>query len=138
MFLAIITIIVLLPIYDIGAIEDAFYSQQGNDGLWSLCKGINNSMECAEKIENYQLKKGVSDVSRKGTKLIIALKSGKKIIFTDSEEDNSNGKWYRYRKYLSTIQCHLIHLQYYEGGGYIFLNANNGKYEIIEEIPNLP
>jgi hypothetical protein len=137
MFLAMITIIVILPIYDIIAAENTFYPQQTNDGLWSLCKGINNSMECAEKIENYQFKKGVSGVSRTGKKLIIVLQSGKKIIFTDSEPDDSNGKWYQYREYFSSITCHLIHLQYYEGEGYIVLNANNGKYEIIEHIPSI-
>jgi hypothetical protein len=26
-------------------------------------------------------------------------------------------------------------LQYYEGGGYVLLNANSGKYKVIENIP---
>ena len=135
MFLAMITIIVLLPIHDIVSAEDAIYSQQANDDLWSLCKGIQNSHDCAARIEAYQLKKRVVSVSRKGKQLIIALKSGKKITFTDSKDDDTQGKWYSYREYLPAIGYHLIHLQYYEGGGFIFLNANNGKYEIIEDIP---
>jgi hypothetical protein len=67
--LPMITIIFLLSIYD---------TSTADDYLWRLCTGINNSMECAEKIENYQLKKGVSGVSRTGKKLIIALKVEKK------------------------------------------------------------
>jgi hypothetical protein len=134
-WIMLLTIIFLLPIYDISASEDTVYSQQANDDLSRLCKGDNSSTECAERIENYQFKKGVSDVSRKGKQLIIALKGEKKNIFTDSEPDDSNGRWYRYREYLSSIKYHLIHLQYYEGGGYVLLNANNGKYKVIENIP---
>jgi hypothetical protein len=127
-------IFVMSPIYDINAGEDINSAKGSSDDLSQLCKGILNSGDCAAKIEAYQLKKGVVGVSRKGKKLIITLKSGKEITFTDSKEGDFNGKWYNYREYLPTIGYHLVHLQYYEGGGYVFLNANNGIYKVIEDV----
>lgn len=126
----IITLVLIVSIYHIGIAQDQIQSN-----LSGLCKGILNSMDCAEKIEKYQFKKGLSGVSRLRDKLIITLKSGKNVIFTDSNNDDVNGKWYQYREYLAKIEYHIIHLQYYEGEGYIFLNADNGQYRIIQDIP---
>jgi hypothetical protein len=130
-------IFVISPIYGVNAAEDTNNAKGSSDELSQLCKGIPKSGNCAAMIEAYQLKKGVAGVSRKGKQLIITLKSGKKITFTDSKEGNANGEWYNYREYLPTIGYHLIHIYYYEGEGYILLNANNGIYKALESIPSI-
>lgn len=136
-----IVFVVILVIYYIKATEkenhvpDVNYAIGLSDELPALCQGIFNSRECAAKVEAYQLKKGIEGVARNEKELIIYLLSGEKVTFTDSKDDDPNGKWYHYQDYFPTIQYHLIHVQYYEGRGYIFLNATSGKYKEIQEIP---
>ena len=79
--------------------------------------------------------RSISVKERYGRQLIITLTSGKKITFTDSKEDDTQGKWYHYQEYFPAIKYHLIQVQYYEGRGYIFLNADNGKYNGIPDVP---
>lgn len=98
--------------------------------LDDLCKKSNNSYECAQIIERYQIPYYSNFVKRTNLKLTLKLDNGKNLVLEniDKEED---GIWYSFRDYLKNINSYLINIQYYEGGEYYLINKSNGLKIIL-------
>lgn len=104
-------------------------SQRVTD-LDSLCRGLDNSYDCAKKIEEYQLPFFKDIVKRTDDKLILKTDNNSDVILenTDKEED---GVWYSFRDYFKGINSYLVTVNYYEGGEYYLVNKKSGGKILI-------
>jgi hypothetical protein len=106
-------------------------------GLDTLCAGIVNRYRCAQVIERHQIPKYADDVARDSTRLRIRLLTGDSVVFVDSTIIEVETVVYSYREYLDAIQYHIVEVNYYEGGGYLLIDARTGKDTFIPELPVL-
>jgi hypothetical protein len=106
--------------------EDA-YTQM----VIKLCAGIHNSFECARVIESSQVNAGASrHAVRKKESLVIRL-NGKAAVLRDkgaAEEGAADGvELYSYIDYLSDMQLHVVHVQFYEGDTFLAIHQDSGQ-----------
>lgn len=92
----------------------------------AICRGLTNSYRCAQAIERTLLTAANGNVVRTGRHLRIALGRGDTLVFTDSLPDDPAGTWFSYRGLIAAVGYHLIEVQYYEGGRYLFVNGRTG------------
>jgi len=77
------------------------------------------------------------DVTRDSTRLRIRLLSGDSVVFVDSTMIEVETVVYSYREYLDAIQYHIVEVIFYEGGGYLLVDARTGKDTYIPALPVL-
>ena len=94
-----------------------------------------NSFDCARTIEGEQLQAGVPQIARdeNSGQLLLTLSNGDVLTFTDSTKEGPGGYTdYSYRQYLPELNHHLLHVQYYEGIGYLLVDAQMGEQTLIK------
>ncbi len=102
-----------------------------------LCRGIHNSLECAQEIERYQLQKpeNARRVKRAGEELQLKRANGQWLSVKDTEEtEEASGIKYSFREYLP-IGYFLIHRQFYEGADYLMINEKSGERFELHDKP---
>ncbi len=97
------------------------------------CDGMVNSYQCALAVETQRLRSTSVGVCRDGTVLRITLKSGAVLKLAD--EPGDRGAKYTYVDRLSSGH-HLVHVQYYEDGGYMLIEPRTGSQFELEEYPS--
>jgi hypothetical protein len=109
--------------------------------LDDLCSGIDNSLECAQEIERYQLKKPeiARRVKRSGGELILQLRGGRSLSVRDEQrpDDQAATVKYNFRDYLGKIGYFLIHRQFYEGSDYLMVHERTGSRYALHNVPVL-
>ncbi|MCU0623105.1 MAG: hypothetical protein MUF53_04485 [Gemmatimonadaceae bacterium] len=91
-----------------------------------LCRDILNSHQCAQVIERHILGRGAPAVVRHGRSLEIRLATGVSRRFVDSLPDRPDGEWFSYRGFLAQANHHVLHVQFYEGDGYLLVHTRTG------------
>jgi hypothetical protein len=106
--------------------------------LDNLCNGIDNSLECAQEIERYQLQKPdhARRVKRAGGELQLKLTSGRWLAIEDEKDRGEEGGpvKHSFREYLS-IGYFLIHRQFYEGADYLMIQERSGERFELHNLP---
>ncbi len=101
-----------------------------------LCKGINNTYDCAQIIERYQISKlnagGQKNLVSKQLKL--TLKDGKAKLLEDGLQ---KGPLFSFRDYLSDLGYFIVHVQHYEGDAYLMVNDKTGTEYTLPGLPVL-
>jgi hypothetical protein len=106
--------------------------------LDDLCAGSDNSLECAQEIERYQLQRPENArlVKRVRGELRLKLANGRWLAVEDqkvSDEEASVVK-HSFRDYLP-IGYFLLHRQFYEGVGYLMIEGKTGARFDLHDIP---
>ena len=93
---------------------------------------------CFTEDESTLLASGVPGVERDGAQLRIRQANGSTSVFTNTRGQGGGG-WatYRYLGYVPEIAQHLLSVNYYEGGDYILLAAEDGAATIVWTLPTL-
>jgi hypothetical protein len=105
--------------------------------LNALCVGIRNSDECAQKIEQYQLRSNTSRAQRRRhDELVIRLDKSKHISLKDKNPDE-DGQVFRYIEYLPAIKHHLVLIHYSEEIEFLLISQNTGKPHKIPNVPHI-
>jgi hypothetical protein len=103
--------------------------------LDTLCVGLRNWYQCAQAIERYQVQQYSQFVARDTSHLTLRLLSGDSLVLSDSVVEGWGGRSYTYCDYLRAIGYHFIHVQYWEGGDYLLVDATSGKSTYIPGVP---
>lgn len=107
--------------------------------LDDLCSGIDNSLECAQEIERYQLQKGENarSVKRLGVELILKLDDGSWLTVKDDvdPDDKTSVIRYSFRDHLLKIGYFLIHRQLHEGRDYLMIHERTGRRYELHDVP---
>lgn len=100
------------------------------------CRNIQNSYECAQAVEKTQLPRYPQLVSRQGGTLRLTLKSGKVVELKDVNIDGQELKTvlYSFREFLPDLGYYLVQEDFYEGGGYLMVNYQNGKRYSLHDL----
>lgn len=101
--------------------------------LNDLCKGLLNSYECAQAIERAQLPRYPQQAVRQKDKLKLTLKNGKAVVLKNTA--GVSGIHYCFRDYLPNLGYFLIHVQLWEGDGYLMVNDQTGRRQFIHDLP---
>ena len=103
----------------------------------TVCKGIQNSQECAEAIEKKQVTLHRDLVVRDGVGLKLRLDDGKYHFVSDLPKDPNSSKirYYNYFDYLSDIRYYLLHVQHYEGGSFLLVSKKSGNRYVVDTFP---
>lgn len=105
----------------------------------NLCKKINNSYECAQTIERYQIKKYSKYITRSETNegkfLKIKLKNSAVKTYKDINLESEEDVLFSFRDYLQDIGYFIVHYQLWEGDGYIMINDKTGFETPLSELP---
>jgi len=109
-----------------------------------FCRGIHNSLRCAESIERSRLPKHKGFVERKGNKLRLYLSNGRVVeLKTLTEEECEKNLErddicaYAFWDFLKPVDYYLVFNQYYEGISFSLVSRKTGQIFIIDEIPTL-
>jgi hypothetical protein len=109
--------------------------------LNDICRGLENSYDCAQAVERAQLPKYPRQVVRQKGELRLTLKTGKTVVLKDSEEKVgetvSKFIFYSFREHLKNIGYFLVHTQFWEGDGYLMINDRTGRQYRIHDLPIL-
>jgi hypothetical protein len=107
--------------------------------LDDLCSGIENSLECAQEIESYQLRKAENArrVKRSGAQLVLKLGDGQSLTIQDEQpvEGEVGAIKYNFRDYLTKIGYFLLHRQLYEGADYLLIHERRGSRQELQQVP---
>jgi len=107
--------------------------------LDDLCSGIDNSLECAQEIERYQLQKGENArrVKRQGVQLLLKLDDGSWLIVKDDvdPDDKTSTIRYSFRDHLLKIGYFLLHRQLHEGRDYLMIHERTGRRYELHDVP---
>jgi len=107
--------------------------------LDDLCTGIDNSLECAQEIERYQLKKSenASRVKRSGAQLLVKLADGRWLTVKNEvdPDDKTSVIRYNFRDYLATIGYFLLHRRLHEGRDYVMIHGQTGRRYELHDVP---
>ena len=95
----------------------------------ALCTEIRNTFQCARAIEQHQLAAGAA-AARVGDTLAITLAGGESLELIDQGEVAETIR-YSYGDFFAQIGYHFLHVQYYEGGGYLLVNAVSGSAQVV-------
>jgi hypothetical protein len=103
--------------------------------LLGACEGLSNSFQCARAIEKSQITgRSAGHFKRRDGVLIIRTLAGG-VSLSDHDQDNSDGYYYSYQKYLPDIRVHVLHVQLYEGSGFFVVHQKSGKTSPIDGFP---
>jgi len=101
-----------------------------------VTKNIDNSYERAKAIEAYQKDKEGSYFERLNESTLLIKKDGNQItLHDDVDKDIHLRAYYNYHEYIKSIDCFLVHIQYWEGTEYALINL---KTKEIKKIWGLP
>jgi hypothetical protein len=107
--------------------------------LDDLCSGIENSLECAQEIEGYQLRKIdiARRVKRSGAQLRLKLGDGRWVTLKDAQPraEGTSVIKHNFRDYLATIGYFLIHRQLHEGVDYVMIHDRTGSRYELHQVP---
>jgi hypothetical protein len=107
--------------------------------LDDLCSDIENSLECAREIEQYQLKRveNAHCVHRSGGELVLELRDGRPLAVKDDARDDDGASEVRYsfRDYFPKIGYYLVHRQAYEGADYLMIHDATGTRYVLQQLP---
>jgi hypothetical protein len=128
------------------ALGTAFFT-----GTEEFCRGINNSLRCAESIERSRLPKHKGFIERKGNKLRLYLSNGHVVELrnlTDEEcakTEHIKSKnagindicHYTFWDFLRPVDYYLVFNQYWEGIGFSLVSRKTERMFLIDDFPNL-
>ncbi|MGH9968776.1 MAG: tetratricopeptide repeat protein [Pyrinomonadaceae bacterium] len=107
--------------------------------LDELCAGIDNSYECAQAIEAYQLKNSehARRVIRRGVELRLKLNNGRWHTLKNYQRANEDDSviQYNFREYLPELGYFLVHRQFYEGHDYLMIHDVSGRRFELQDAP---
>jgi tetratricopeptide (TPR) repeat protein len=107
--------------------------------LDELCAGIDNSYECAQAIEEHQLKNSehARRVIRRGGELRLKLNNGRWQTLKDYQKANEDDSviQYNFREYLPELGYFLVHRQFYEGRDYLMIHDASGRGFPLQDVP---
>ena len=107
--------------------------------LDELCAGIDNSYECAQAIEEHQLKNSehARRVIRRGGQLRLKLNNGRRQTLKDYQKANEDDSviQYNFREYLPELGYFLVHRQFYEGRDYLMIHDASGRRFQLQSVP---
>jgi hypothetical protein len=104
-------------------------------GVDTLCVGYLYAHGCAEVIEQHQLQRYPEVVVRDSARLRIRMLSGDWLVLVDSTEESAASVHHYYREYSESIQYHVVSLIFWEGGGYLVINAHTGEQTYLPGPP---
>jgi Bacterial SH3 domain len=99
------------------------------DAIWGNDEPGRPSIESMLAIEKSQMKQQ-GNVERQGNYLLMTLSSGRKISFVNPKDGSQR---FIYREYNVSIDCHMLYVQYPEGGHGLLVNAKTG---VQIKVPN--
>ncbi len=108
------------------------YANLTPDKMEDICADVANSLDCARKVEDGQIKKYSSLVKRDGTKLTLKSEDKTPIVLTDKD-----GAYYNFLDYWSSIGYYLVLTHSYESFAYQLINAETEKSYSISGFPVL-
>jgi len=102
------------------------------------CPGIGDIFKCAPVIERVQLPKYPQVTRRKG-ELKLSLSTGKKVVFTDRQQDpeDNEAQHYFFRDYLRSLGYFLVQALLYENAAYYMVNDQTGEKSFLPDLPIL-
>jgi len=107
--------------------------------LDELCADIDNSYECAQAIEEHQLKNSehARRVIRRGGELRLKLNNGRWQTLKDYQKANEDDSviQYNFREYLPELGYFLVHRQFYEGRDYLMIHDASGRRFPLQDVP---
>lgn len=103
----------------------------------AVCKGIQNSQECAQAIEKKQAALHRNLVVRDGVRLKLKLDDGEFHFVSDLANVLNSFKirYFNYFDYLSDIRYYLLHAQHYEGGSFLLVSKKSGNQYVVDALP---
>jgi hypothetical protein len=103
-----------------------------------ICRGIDNSLECAQAVERVRLGVPNAMARRDGERLLIRLTGGETLALTNAPDSaDVAGASYSYVGHLQPIAHHLIEVQYYEGRSFLLINQRTGRRTVIAGQPSI-
>jgi hypothetical protein len=109
--------------------DDARETARLND----VCRGLLNSHECAQAVERAQLPRYPRLAVREKGRLRLTLKTGRTVLLKDTP--GVTGVAYSFRDYLRDLGYFLVHVQLFEGDGYLMINDRTGRRYSIHDLP---
>jgi len=105
----------------------------------AICITASESVECAAAQESLALSQGPPGVTRHGGALELEFENGKSLRLEDSPPDSPPREFviYHYHAYLAPQRAHVVHIQHYEGDGYVLISAANGDTRDLAGPPAL-
>lgn len=102
-----------------------------------ICMYQTNTYECARAVEAFQLRHEHPRLARRDSTFVIRLPGGESVMVEDRPGDRYGvgAVGHSYLGYLPALEQHLFEIQYYEGGGFLLVDATTGRHQ---EIPSLP
>jgi hypothetical protein len=92
----------------------------------SVCSPTEGQPSCTRRIERRYLVQAGTRADRRGDGLILNLQNGTTAIYRDSVGEGPTDVVFGYRGYIASIGYFLLDMQFYEGGGYLLVNARTG------------
>ena len=130
-----ITVLFLLTVWQSRAIAWVEEPSPYN-GLLKHCQGVHNSLDCARAIERAQAQgKDRTYFRRNGNRLTIRL-AAKHITLRDRDLDQADDYHYSYITFLPRQRLHVLHLQFYEGQGFVVIHHLTGELARTDGFPN--
>jgi hypothetical protein len=103
-----------------------------------ICRGIDNSLECAQAVERVRLGVPNAPARRDGERLLIRLTRGDTLVLTNAPDSaDVAGASYSYVGHLHPIAHHLVEVQYYEGRAFLLVNERTGRRTVIAGQPSI-
>jgi hypothetical protein len=122
-----------LAIDDAGADSLAF---DGDADRSMICRGIDNSFECAQAVERARLAVPGAAAYRRDDRLLIRLGRGDTLMLTNSPDSAGvAGASYSYVAHLRAVAHHLVEIQYYEGRAFLLISDRSGRRTVISGYP---
>jgi len=101
-----------------------------------LCRNCQNSLECAQAIETFQINNEKVHFSRKDEILELKIFNGHiNNIINEKSNKWGQAKVYHYREFLPKLELFVVHVQYYEGDGYLLVDAKTGTMKYVWGLP---
>ena len=109
-----------------GAAEDASPPGASADALAvdsaELCRDIEDRVECRRRIEERRLAATGGRVRRSGDSLVIEIADATPVVLVDSLDEHEVGVRYSYHDAHPRFGWHLVHVQEYEGDGWLLIH----------------
>jgi hypothetical protein len=97
----------------------------------AICDSVTNSLDCAAKIEKWQMALFAPSVKREGASLIFKLKNGGACELKDDDIAKSDAVRYHFRNYYPDLGYFEVHAQYAEGNDYLLIDHMTGRSKHI-------
>lgn len=103
----------------------------------SNCFAIQNSFECARKIESVKESEAGNFILRKGDTLYFGEASFNEFRLIDSDSQGDSAKYYSYLGFVKPLKSFLIHVQFNEGEEILLINSLTGQNVSLIGLPVL-